>query len=144
MKTDAANNIEDSATSKTEVEDHVRITEKTKSNEEKQYRINSPSYREVQNAEEEFAKIRSSLPGSSWMSASGSSRMVGMSPLYSRSPSSSPSRSTSPVPSYHPSYLSSAGSSPMSDPDDRYVPVVFFLHFFGLAQSEILNDNLPM
>ena len=100
--------------------DHGRNTEKTKSNEEKQYRINSPSYREVQNAEEEFAKIRSSLPGSSWMS-SGSARLVGMSPLYSRSPSSSPSRSTSPVPSYHASCLSSAGSSPMSDPDDRYL-----------------------
>ena len=52
---------------------------------------------------------------------------LGMSPLYSRSPSSSPSRSGSPVPSYHASYLSSAGSSPISDPEDRYLHTQLYI-----------------
>ncbi len=92
---------------------------------EKQYRINSPSFRQVRDEVEEFARIRSSLPGSSsWMSSDYS--RVGLSPLHSRSPSASP-RSSSPVPSYH--TLSSAESSPMSDPGDRcptYSPIETF------------------
>ena len=94
-----------------------------------EYRINSPSYREVQTEVEEFARLRSSLPGSSWMipsPSSSSSACHGLSPLYSRSPSSSP-RSVSPSPSYAAS-LSSAASSPLSDPDDRcsYSPIETF------------------
>jgi hypothetical protein len=58
-------------------EQETETVEKTpRNNQEKQYRINSPSYREVQNAVVEFEKFRSSLPGcSNWMSpeASGSS-----------------------------------------------------------------------
>ena len=54
-------------------------------------------YREVLGEVEEFAKIRSSLPGSSWMS---DDHRVGLSPFYSRSPSASPSRSDSPTPAW--------------------------------------------
>ena len=60
---------------------------------------------------------------------SPSSSRLGMSPLYSRSPSASPSRSSSPTPSYDAASLSSAASSPISDPEDRcptYSPVETF------------------
>ena len=65
------------SSTETTQEQETETVEKTpRNNQEKQYRINSPSYREVQNAVVEFEKFRSSLPGcSNWMSpeASGSS-----------------------------------------------------------------------
>jgi len=78
--------------------------------------------------------------------ASGSSSApLGMSPLYSRSPSSSPSRSGSPVPSYHASYLSSAGSSPISDPEDRYndPPTYSPIETFSEEEEEEPESTLP-
>lgn len=112
--------------------------------EDKQYRINSPSYREVQNEFEEFSRIRLSLPGSSsslstgWMTPTRSGQS-GLSPLYSRSPS--PLRSGSPVPSYaasssssysSPRWSSSAGSSPRSLSEDRCPPVTYSpIEFFS-------------
>ena len=96
--------------------------------EEREYRINSPSYREVQTEVEEFARIRSSLPGTSWMMPSPSgSAGHGLSPLYSRSPSASPTRSISPTPSYSAS-LSSAASSPLRGTDEpcSYSPIETF------------------
>ena len=65
------------SSTETTQEQETETVEKTpRNNQEKQYRINSPSYREVQNAVVEFEKFRSSLPGcSNWMfpEASGSS-----------------------------------------------------------------------
>ena len=71
------NNTAAADTTETTQQQETETVEKTpRNNQEKQYRINSPSYREVQNAVVEFEKFRSSLPGcSNWMSpeASGSS-----------------------------------------------------------------------
>ena len=71
------NNAAAADNTETTQEQETETVEKTpRNNQEKQYRINSPSYREVQNAVVEFEKFRSSLPGcSNWMSpeASGSS-----------------------------------------------------------------------
>ena len=97
--------------------------------EERQYRINSPSYREVQGEVEEFAKIRAA--GSSWMSSS----TLGLSPFHSRSPSASP-RSSSPVPSYHASCLSSAESSPMTDPEERCPPTYSPIETFSDEEDD--------
>ena len=114
-----------------------QLNEARKEEKPKTYRINSPSYRQVQDEVEEFARIRSSLPGSSWMSEND---REGLSPFYSRSPTASPSRSESPCPESvqesfstysSPQWLPSVESSPMSDVDDRcpqpiYSPIEHF------------------
>ncbi len=113
------------------------------SDQAKQYRIDSPSYREVQDEFEAFSRLRGAtatpgIPGSSWSSAQGHS--AGLSPLYSRSPSESGNSSpyyssyqSSPSGGcYSPGWCSSSGgSSPISLPDDRdgevtYSPIEYF------------------
>ena len=75
------------------------------------------------------------------MSPGTSNGLLGLSPLYSRSPSASPSRSSSPVPSYHGSCLSSAGSSPRSDPEDRCPPTYSPIETFS-DDEEDKNETI--
>ena len=89
-------------------------------------------------------KVRLLIKSSYYIVPNPSTTLIlGMSPLYSRSPSSSPSRSGSPVPSYHASYLSSAGSSPISDPEDRYLQSYthsfIFEYFVNLVQNNFVK-----
>ena len=132
------------------VEDAPTENSRETKKEEKQYRINSPSYREVQDEVEEFTRIRSSLPGSSWMS--DFSDRVGMSPFYSRSPSASPTRSNSPALSFDQESVScfsspqwSSESSPTTNSDDRGLPTYSPIENFSDDddQEEEENPNLP-
>lgn len=126
----------------TDADDIVEEKSTGKKQDERQYRINSPSYREVQDEVEEFAKIRSSLPGSSSWNLN---RSIGMSPLYSRSPSPAASRSESPLPSYScsSSPLWSSSTSPMSDPEDRCPPTYSPIEYFS-DEDEDANDLVPV